>query len=141
MCGLWGLLSLASFQTTGGYSTMRGGSALPRLAIMAAQRPGVCRIALAEAYYTHVVPALLPRPVPLSVAPKGVSERTRPLPPALARAANALILAERPPGAPDYRRIACLQMPKERPCLYVRPGACEPDPTFSYQASLERGGL
>ena len=138
---LWGLLSLSSFQITGGYSTMRGGNALPRLAIMAAQRPGVCRIALAEAYYTHVVPALLPRPVPLSVAPKGVYERTRPLPPALARAANALIAAERPLGTGGWQQIACLQMPEERPCLYVRPGTCTPDPEFNYQVSLERGGL
>lgn len=138
---IWALLSLSSFRITGGYASMRGGSALPRLAIAAAERPGVCRIALAEAYYTHVVPALLPRKVPLSVAPKGVYERTSPLPPALARAANALIAERRPPGTAAYRQVSCLQMPEERPCLYVRPGGCTPDPEFNYQVSLERGGL
>jgi hypothetical protein len=138
---VWALLSLSSFQITGGYASFRGGGPLSKLAAMAADRPEVCRLAVVEAYYAYVAPAIMPRWVPLSVAPKGVYEGTRPLPPDLAVAANALLAEKRPLGTEQYREVACMRLPGERPCLYVRPGACTPDPIYDFQTSLERGGM
>ncbi|MBT0667832.1 hypothetical protein HT136_05565 [Novosphingobium profundi] len=136
---LWALLNLASFSATGGYSAFRGGHAITHLAIRAANDPKVCRLAVAESLDYHVVPALLPRALPLSIAPKGVYERELPLPRELARAANALILEDRPPaGLEGYRKIACGRLPHETPCLYIRAGTCAPDPVYNYQTALER---
>ncbi|KPH57615.1 hypothetical protein [Novosphingobium sp. ST904] len=139
---IWALLSFASFATTGGYRSMRGGGGLSELAIAAARDPRVCRLAVAESYYLYVVPSILPRDLPISVAPKGVQEGRKPLPPGLARAANALLAgSERPRGAEGYEKIACRQLPKEQPCLYLRPGSCTPDPVYNLQSSIERAGL
>ncbi|GGB88129.1 hypothetical protein GCM10011494_03040 [Novosphingobium endophyticum] len=138
---VWALLSLSSFQITGGYSAFRGGGALSKLAAMAGARPDVCRLAVVEAYYAYVAPSIMPRRVPISVAPKGVYEGTRPLPPELVIAADALLAEKRPLGTEQYRQVACLTLPSERPCLYVRPGTCTPDPVYDFQTSLERGGM
>ncbi|KHK92712.1 hypothetical protein LK12_06370 [Novosphingobium malaysiense] len=138
---VWGLLSISSFRVTGGYQAFRGGGAIPKLAVKAAQDPHVCRLAVVDEFYAHVVPAQLPRPVPLSVTPKGVYDRTAPLPPDLARAANALIASERPLGTEAYRRVACLAMPQERACLYVRHGPCSSAPYYDFQTALERSGM
>ncbi|MCJ2187047.1 glycosyltransferase family protein [Novosphingobium beihaiensis] len=141
MMAVWTLMSISSFHITGGYQAFRGAGAIPRLAVKAAQDPHVCRLAVVEAFYAHLVPAELPRALPLSIAPKGVYEGTDPLPPELARAANALIASERPLGTKDYRQEACLDMPQERACLYVRPGKCGSAPDYDYQTALKRGGM
>lgn len=139
--GVWALLSLSSFHITGGFAAYRGGGNLTRLAIDAARRPEVCRIAVVDEYYSHVLPVVLPRAVPLSVAPKGVNDGIRPLPPAIARAANALLAQRLPRGAEAYRQAACTSLPRERPCLFIRPGPCAPDPDHDFQTALERGGM
>lgn len=141
LAAVWALLSLSSFQITGGYTAFRGGGALSKLGVAAARRPEVCRLAIVEAYYGYVTPAILPRPLPLSIAPKGVYEGPLPLPPELARSANALLAEKRPLGTQAYRQVACLRLPEERPCLYVRPGSCAPAPYYDYQTALERGGM
>lgn len=138
----WALLCGASFIATGGYTAFRGGGNITQLAIQAANDPRVCRLAVAEAFYYHTVPALLPRELPLSIAPKGVYEGEIPLPHELARAANALLMEDkRPIGSEGYRKIACRDLPDERPCLYIRAGSCTPDPLYNYQKALQDGGM
>lgn len=139
VCLSWLAMSLFSAHITGGFAAFRGGSAIPRLAIDAARRPEVCGIAIAEAFNTHLVPSMMPPGAPLSVAPQGVMDRKRPLPADLAASANALVMEERPLGAEPYRRVSCLPLGRERPCLYIRPGTCTPPvPEWSYQASVNR---
>lgn len=137
----WALMSVTSFHVTGGYSAFRGGGVLSRLAITAAERPDVCGLAVADVYYGYVVPSLLPRSIPLSIAPAGVFDMSKSLPPDLSSAANALILDRKPIGADAYRQITCLSLPKGMPCLYVRPGSCSRDDTYNYQRMLRRGGM
>lgn len=141
LAAMWALLSASSFQVTGGFRAFRGGGAISRLAIAAAEQPGICRLAVVEEYYVHVVPALLPRTLPLSIAPKGVYTGEIPLPAEIARAADALLAERRPLGTQAYQVVACLKMPGEVPCLYVRPGSCTPDPRYNYQTALTRGGM
>ncbi|MEJ2410821.1 MAG: hypothetical protein P8Y48_16325, partial [Novosphingobium sp.] len=138
-CLIWLALSLFSEHITGGYSAFRGGSAIPRLAMAAAKRPGVCGIAIAEEFNTHIVPSMMPADPPLSVAPQGVLDGSRPLPPDLAASANALVMDARPRGAEAYRRVSCLRIGDEQPCLYLRSGGCAPPvPRWSFQASIDR---
>ncbi|MBB4857339.1 hypothetical protein HNO88_000646 [Novosphingobium chloroacetimidivorans] len=138
---LWSVLDLSSYRVSGGLGAYRGGSAITRLAIVAAERPEVCRLALAKPYLAHVVPAVLPRDLPLSVAPAGFYEDRIALPAPLEHAANALLTARRPEGMASYRTLRCMPMPGETACLYVRDGGCTGDPTYSYQQTLERDGL
>lgn len=138
-CLGWLAVSLFSAHITGGFTAFRGGGAIPRLAITAAQRPDVCGIAIADAFNTHLVPSMMPSGAPLSVAPPDVMDRRRPLPTDLAASANALVMEDRPPGAEAYRRAACLPLGREQACLYVRGGTCTPPvPKWSYQASIDR---
>ncbi|WP_159873874.1 hypothetical protein [Novosphingobium sp. 9U] len=138
---LWSLLDLSSYRVSGGPGAYRGGSAITRLAIVAAERPEVCRLALAKPYLAHVVPAVLPRDLPLSIAPVGVYEGRVALPAPLEQAANALLTVRRPEGVVGYRPLRCIPMPGETACLYVRDGGCTGDPTYTYQQTLERDGL
>jgi len=137
----WALLSITSYNASGGYKAYRGGGELSRLAVSAAERPEVCRLAVVEAYYSYVVPSILPRKVPISIAPKGVYELNRPLPIALRISANALLAERRPIGAEAYRQVSCLKLSAETACLYIRPGGCGPDTTYDFQASLIRAGV
>ncbi|SMP61027.1 Alg9-like mannosyltransferase family protein [Novosphingobium panipatense] len=139
---IWCLLSFASASATGGYRSLRGGGGLSELAITAAKRPEVCRLAVAQAYYLYAAPSILPRPLPLSVVPEGVLEGRVPLPASISRSSNALLMGHSlPKGADGYRRVACTVLPEEKPCLYVRPGTCTADPVYDVQAALERAGL
>jgi hypothetical protein len=132
----WLGLSLWAAFTSGGMASMRGGSAIPRLAIDAARDPAICGIAVADQLRAHVVPALLPRELPLLIAPK-----TGPLPADLIAGAKALILEDRPAGAEAYRLRRCNPLPRGQVCLFIRPGPCRPAPPWSYQAALERETL
>lgn len=139
VCLCWLAVSLFSAQITGGMTAFRGGGAIPRLAISAAQRPGICGIAIAQVFNAHLVPSMMPAGAPLSVAPQGMTDRRPRLPPDLAASANALVMEERPFGAEAYRHVSCMPLGQEQACLYVRPGACTPPvPKWSYQASIER---
>lgn len=139
VCLAWSGMSLFSAYITGGFEAFRGGSAIPRLAIAAAHRPGICGIAIAAEFNTHIVPAMMPAGPALSVAPQGVIDRKRPLPADLAASANALVMEGRPLGADAYRRVSCLPLGHERPCLYIRAGSCTPPvPRWSFQASINR---
>lgn len=139
VCLAWLTVSLFSQHITGGFTAFRGGGAIPRLVIAAAGRPGICGIAIAEEFNTHLVPAMMPAGPVVLVAPQGVLDRKRPLPGDLAVSANALVMDDKPLGADAYRRVSCLPLGHERPCLYVRPGTCVPPASrWSFQASVDR---
>jgi len=146
VCASWVAVSLLAERATGGYASERGGGAIARLAIAAAQRPGICGIAVPDPWRAHVVPALLPREVPLSVVPLydlvKLEAEVRPLPAELAGAANALITQGGVQSVPGgYRKVRCERMPQGEACLFIRPGSCAPAPRYSYQQALEREGL
>jgi hypothetical protein len=138
---LWTGMSAWSAHLTGGASAFRGGGAIPRLANRAAADPKVCAIAVDYEYKGHIVPSLIPRGMPLLLVPSDISRNGAPLPPALAAAANALVLEALPPGAKGYHRVACEDLGDERPCLFVRAGSCAPGPQWSYQRQLEDNEL
>lgn len=141
LCCIVALLSGLSAWMTGGGSAWRGGGAIPRLAGMATVDGKVCGVAVAYEFKSHVVPALLPRPVPLMLAPEGVLGGKAPLSPRLAAAANALVLNADTPVHTGYAKRACLPLAGDSPCLYIRPGACTPDAEDSYQQAIARRGL
>lgn len=141
LCCVVALLSGVSSWMTGGSSAWRGGGAIPRLAEMATTDGAVCGVAVAYEFKSHVVPALLPRPVPLMLAPEGVLNGMRPLSPRLAAAANALVLNANTPVPSAYVRRTCLPLAGDSPCLYIRPGSCAPDAGDSYQQAIARHGL
>ena len=136
----WLVLAIAAERTSGGAATMRGGGAIPRLGVAAAEG-GSCGIAIPDQWRAHLVPALLPREVPLSVAPASVMASGDPLPGGIADAASALIFPELPKGATGYHQVRCTPMPVKQACLYMRAGACVPAPGWSYQRALEREDL
>lgn len=137
----WALTSAASFHVTGGYKAFRGGGVLSELAIAAAERPDVCGLVVADVYYGYAAPSLLPRNIPLFIAPAGVYHMRRALPPELGSAANALISDRKPVGADAFRQVACLSLPTQTPCLYVRPGSCSHNDTYDYQTMLIGAGM
>jgi GPI mannosyltransferase 3 len=137
----WALMSASSFHVTGGYKAFRGGGVLSKLAIAAAERPDVCGLAVTDVYYGYLAHSLLPKNIPLSIAPAGVYHMTKAMPRELASAANAIISDQRPIGADAYRRVTCLRLPSQTPCLYVRPGSCSHDETYDYQKMLIRAGM
>ena len=141
LCGAIALLSAFSTTMPGGASAWRGGGAIPRLAGLAAQDPKVCGIAVAYEFKSHVVPSLLPRRVPLMLAPEGVLSGNRPLSPGLAAAADALVLNSDTPLPQGYERRACLPLAGDSPCLFVRAGSCAGDVRDSYQQAIARNGL
>ncbi|MDE1918138.1 MAG: hypothetical protein KGJ57_09160 [Sphingomonadales bacterium] len=137
----WLIASLAANQQSGGARAMRGGSAITRLAIQASQQPGICGIAIANRYRSHVVPAMLPRDVPLYLIPESVASRNDPLPVNLGATANALIAIDRPRDTQAFSKADCITMPFKQACLFVRRGSCQPHPEWLYQSGLERESL
>ena len=132
----WGLVTAYAQGVSGGFAAMRGGDAITLGAVQAADRPGVCGVAVANQWRAHVVPSVMARSLPLSVIPDGGV-----LPMELAGAANALVAPARPVGAEAYAEVACRAMPQGRACLYVRSGGCSASPYYSYQATLGREDL
>ena len=138
----WALMSLWSARLTGGSSAFRGGAAIPELANRAASDPKVCGLALGYEFKSHLVPALLVRPVSLYLVPESASVKGKAIPVGITRSANALILNHNTARAPQgYRKIACEAFGEDQPCLYRRGGACAPDKVWSYQSVLEDEGL
>ena len=142
---LWLGASIGAEAQSGGARTMRGGAPIPLSAGDAAAVSGIgaqtCGIALPDQWRAHLVPALLPRDVPLYVAPAAVMSAGEPLPAGLTGSANALIFPELPAGATGYRPLTCRSNGTVKACLFVRAGGCLADPNWTYQAALEREDL
>ena len=138
---LWLGASFAAQAQSGGARTLRGGAPIPLAANAAAARPATCGIALPDQWRAHLVPALLPREVPLYVAPVSVITKGEPLPTSLARASDVLIFPHLPNGANGYRELTCRANSVLKACVYVRLGGCLDDPNWTYQAALEREDL
>jgi hypothetical protein len=137
----WSVASLAAERWSGGAQAMRGGAAIPMAAQGAARDPAVCGIALPMVWRAHLVPALLPRPVPLYLAEEAQLTKPGGVPPALSGAANALLLSPAIPPPAGYAARGCTQRGPVTACLYVRPGQCTSAAEWSYQSALEREGL
>jgi hypothetical protein len=137
---LWLTASFSAAEQSGGARAIRGGSPIP-LAANAALDGKTCGIAMPDQWRAHLVPVLLPREVPLYVAPAAVMASGAALPPSLAASANVLVFPARPAGAATYREIACVSNGTVRACAYARPGTCIADPAWSYQSALEREDL
>ena len=138
---LWLAASWAAQAQSGGARTLRGGAPIPLAANAVANRQQTCGIALPNQWRAHLVPALLPRAVPLYVAPAEVIGQGRPLPAGLIGAADVLIFPQLPSGAHGYRELTCRANAVLKACVYVRPGGCLDDPNWTYQAALEREDL
>ena len=138
---LWLAASFAAQAASGGARVLRGGAPIPMAANDAAARKATCGIALPDQWRAHLVPALLPREVPLFVAPAGVLGQGEPLPAGLTSAADVLLFPVRPAGAENYRELTCRANSVLKACVYVRLGGCLDDPNWSYQAALEREDL
>ncbi len=138
---LWLAASFAAQATSGGARVLRGGAPIPLAANDAAVRKETCGIALPDQWRAYLVPALLAREVPLYVAPAWVLGQAQPLPAGLANAADVLIFPAKPQGAENYRELACRANSVLKACVYVRPGGCQNDPNWSYQAALQREDL
>ena len=138
---LWLAASLMAQAQSGGARTLRGGAPIPLAANAAAERQATCGIALPDQWRAHLVPALLPREVPLYVAPANVIANGEPLPSSMAGAADVLIFPQLPNGAMGYRELTCRANSVLKACVYVRSGGCLDDPNWTYQAALEREDL
>ena len=138
---MWLAASFAAQRTSGGARVLRGGTPIPLAANDAAARKETCGIALPDQWRAHLVPALLAREVPLYVAPAGILDQGQPLPAGLVSAADVLVFPSRPVGAENYRELTCRANSVLKACVYVRPGSCQNDPNWSYQAALEREDL
>ncbi len=141
IAGFWVLISLGAEAGSGGSRALRGGAPIALAAVDAARRPQVCGIALPNQWRAHLVPALLPRAVPLYVADAAVLDGKAALPAGLTSAANALVLPQLPAGTVGYAPAGCRTRGAVTACLYVRPGTCTPARHWTYQAALEREDL
>ncbi|MBS0255581.1 MAG: hypothetical protein JSS36_10365 [Proteobacteria bacterium] len=137
----WGAASLGAEHQSGGARVLRGGAPIPLAALKASRDPAVCGIAVPDQWRAHIATALLAREVRLYVAPKAVVAEAAPLPPGLVASADALVFKARPAGAEAYQLRGCKANTVLTACLYVRPGKCRIDPTWSYQSALEREDL
>ncbi len=137
----WALVSVGAEAGSGGSRSLRGGAPIALAGVDAARHAEVCGIALPNQWRAHLVPALLPRDVPLYVADAEVLDGKAALPADLSSAASALIFPRLPTGAVGYKAAGCRQRGAVKACLYLRPGTCSPAPYWTYQAALEREDL
>lgn len=137
----WAATSAWSAHAIGGIPAFRLGGTLPRLAQSAARDPRTCAIAIVWDHKGYLVPALLPRRVPILLVPHEPGQSRPELPDDLARGANALVLPMPPKGRPEYQEQGCGPFADARLCLYVRKGGCEPAPEWDYQRMLEKHDL
>ena len=137
----WLAASAGGERQSGGARTMRGGAPIPMAALAAARDPATCGIAVPDQWRAHVVSALLEREVPLYVAPKAMVASGAALPAGLAASANVLVFPRPQAGAGAYRFAGCKANTVLKACIYRRPGPCHADPTWTYQAALEREDL
>ena len=138
---LWFMMSIAAESYSGGARAMRGGAPIVRAAVAGVAQGPACGIAIPNQWRAHLVTALLPREVPIYVAPDTVMSAIEPLPPGVAASANVLVFPDLPRGAPGFEKRGCEQNAVLRACTYVRKGTCQADPRWTYQAALERETL
>ncbi|MEQ1497493.1 MAG: hypothetical protein ABL914_02450 [Novosphingobium sp.] len=138
---VWLIVGLSANARSGGAYSLRGGAPIPLAAQAGVGQGKACGIALPDQWRAHLVPALLPREVPLYVAPEAVKAAIEPLPPGIAASANVLVFPDLPRGTTGYVEQGCYTNGVIRACTYVRPGACSADPYWTYQAVLERETL
>lgn len=138
---MWLAASFAAERESGGARVLRGGAPIPLAASDAARDASTCGIALPDQWRAHVVPAMLPRDVPLYITPRGVIHQIDPVPAAIIASANVLVFSSRPKGAEAYAERSCRANSVFKACVYVRPGPCSADPASTYQAAIEREDL
>ena len=141
LCLGWGAVALAAWAATQGAASLRGGGEITRAAHAVARLSQVCGLAVPLQWHNNVISAYLRRDVAIYEIPEAVMQGTSPLPPAIVRAANAM-LAPAPP-APGYVATSCHTGPGNTACLFVRPGPCEPAParTFERQTYMQANDL
>lgn len=138
---LWVAASVAADRTSGAILVLHRGASIPEAALDGVRQGGACGITVPNWWRAHLVPALLPTPVPIYIAPQRMVNPTEPLPPEIARAANVLVFARRPLGAEAYRPVSCHDNGAIQACVFVRAGGCAPARDWTYQAVLTREGL
>ncbi|WP_309622114.1 hypothetical protein [Novosphingobium sp.] len=138
---LWFMMSMAAEAHSGGARAMRGGAPIVRAALAGVAQGPACGIAIPDQWRAHLVSALLPRAVPIYVAPETVMSAIEPLPPGIAASANVLVFPYLPRGAAGFEERGCEENAVMRACTYVRKGTCQADPHWTYQAALERETL
>jgi len=126
---------------SGGARALRTGAPFALAGLDGARRSQTCGIALPNQWRAHLVPAMLPRAVPLYTFPSAVLESDESLPREIIDSANVLIFSKRPRGAEAYTRLSCHANFLIRVCAYVRPGPCHGDSARTYQSKLEQEGL
>lgn len=89
-------------------------------------RPQVCGISVSKAQSGHLIDALLRRPLPIYLVPEEMADGMSSLPPEIAAAANATIADGDLPLNPEYKVVSCHERTKQRACLLIRPGGCDP---------------
>lgn len=89
-------------------------------------RPQICGLAVPEGWRNHVVTAMLGRDVPLYVMPADLVGGLSPLPDELARGANAVLEEGELLSNPEYSVASCHEQDRQKACLLVREGGCEP---------------
>lgn len=138
MAGLWCLLSAGTLLATGGGASFRSGRQITEAVVEAGRRPQTCGIALASSDRRHAATFLLAHPAELYLLPDGMIRGTEPLSPAVARAADALVMTGTARAPAPYRQAACREAGGERACLFVRDGGCDPATArdLTYQAVM-----
>jgi hypothetical protein len=114
LAGLWTAASVAADRTSGAILVLHRGASIPEAALDGV-RQGSLRLAVPNGWRAHLVPALLPMPVPIYIAPQRMVTSAESLPPEIARAANVLVFAQRPVGAEVYRRCPAVTMARSAP--------------------------
>jgi hypothetical protein len=122
LAGLWTAASVAADRTSGATLVLHRGASIPEAALDGVRQGGACGLAVPNGWRSHLVPALLPMPVPIYIAPQRVVTSAESLPAEIARAANVLVFAQRPVGAEVYRRVSCRDNGAIRACVFVRAG-------------------
>lgn len=89
-------------------------------------RPEVCGISVSEGHSGHLIDTLLRRPLPIYVIPEEMADGLSSLPPEITAAANATIADGDLPFDPEYKVVSCHERTKQRACLLIRPGGCNP---------------
>lgn len=89
-------------------------------------KPQVCGISVSEDHSGHLVEVLLRRPLPIYVIPQEMADGLSSLPPEIAAAANATIADGDLPFNPEYQVVSCHERTRQRACLLIRPGGCDP---------------
>jgi hypothetical protein len=137
----WGLMSMLLATSPTYRLDWRESGDPARLAARAMKDPAVCGLAVPRREYTQFGYALLHRPKPTFLLPDE-GPVTLAAPGKAASGFNAILAwAGRPQPDGFPIKAGCLGGPRDRICLYRRPGGCSPDTTsrfYRYQDTLLR---